>query len=156
VALNREDIRITREGIELKIRHSKTDQEGAGTAIGIMRGRKPATCPVAILQAWLTMINVESGPIFRRVLKNGVILPRRLSDHAVAVIVKRYVGHAGFTPEDFSGHSLRAGLATSAALAGLSYGQIMEQTRHKSEKMVRVYVRKGSLFKDNVTAHLNL
>lgn len=156
VALDKEDLRFTSDGIIIKVRHSKTDEEGVGEEVGIPRGRKPATCAVTKLKAWLDTLNIERGPIFRRILKNGVILQDRLSDHAVATIVKSYVGHAGFSPKEYSGHSLRAGLATSAALAGQSYGQIMQQTRHKSEKMVRVYIRKGSLFKDNVVNSLNL
>jgi hypothetical protein len=65
-------------------------------------------------------------------------------------VVKRTVGHAGFSPEEFSGHSLCAGLATSAAEAGQQECDIiMQQTRHKSEKMVRRYIRKGSLFQGN-------
>ncbi len=156
VALDREDIRFTREGVAINIRQSKTDQEAKGIEIGILRGRKPDSCAVTQLELWLAKLNIESGPIFRRIRKNGVILTDRLSDQAVAAIVKRYVGHAGLSPQDFSGHSLRAGLATSAANAGHSYGEIMAQTRHKSEKMVRVYVRKASIFRDNVTASLKL
>jgi len=73
-----------------------------------------------------------------------------LGDRSVALIVKRTVGHAGFSGEEFSGHSLRAGLATSAALAGQQERDIMQQTRHKSEKVLRRYIRKGSLFQGNV------
>jgi integrase len=51
--------------------------------------------------------------------------------------VKRTVGHADFSGEEFGWHSLRAGLATSAALAGQHERDIMQQTRHKSEKTVR-------------------
>ncbi len=108
------------------------------------------------LEAWLKTLNIETGPVFRKIRKGGVILPTRLKDRAVAEMVKRYVGHAGLDKRDFSGHSLRAGLATSAALAGRSERQIMEQTRQKSEKMVRVYIRKGSVFKDNVVDSLGL
>jgi integrase len=154
VALDREDIRFTREGLVLTLRKSKTDQENEGVEIGVPRGRKPATCPVLQLEAWLEELKIPKGPIFRRIRKDGKILPDRLDGRAVAQLVKSYVGHAGFEAKDFGGHSLRAGLATSAAMAGRSERQIMEQTRHKSEKMVRVYIRKGSLFKDNVVDSL--
>jgi integrase len=156
VALNREDLRFTREGVAINIKSSKTDREGEGVEIGITHRRTPATCAVTQLEAWLAVLNIESGPIFRRILKNDRILPDRLTDSAVASIVKQYVGHAGLSPKEYSGHSLRAGLATSAANAGHDYGEIMAQTRHKSEKMVRVYVRKGSIFRDNVTGSLKL
>jgi integrase len=66
------------------------------------------------------------------------------------LIVKRTVGHAGLTPEDLSGHSLRAGLATSDAERGQLERDIMQQTRHKSVKMLRRYIRRGALFQGNV------
>jgi hypothetical protein len=51
---------------------------------------------------------------------------------------------------------LRAGLATSAAEAGQQESDIMQQTRHKSEKMVRRYIRKGSPFQGNVVDALGV
>jgi integrase len=55
-----------------------------------------------------------------------------------------------------SGHSLRSGLATSAAEGGASERSIMEQTRHRSLKQVRKYIRRGSLFQDNAAARSGL
>jgi integrase len=150
VNLDVEDIVNTRQGIILTLRWSKTDQEGQGTEIAIPKGRKPATCPVTILEAWLSRAKIKHGPVFRKVRQNGVVENRRLSDRSVALILKRCVGHAGFAPEEFSGHSLRAGFATSAAAAGANERDIMQHTRHKSEQMVRRYIRKGSLFKGNL------
>jgi integrase len=154
VNLDVEDVRPVPEGIILTLRWSKTDQAADGVEIGIPKGRKPATCPVTILRTWLDYAKIASGPIFRSVRQNGKISDRRLTDASVALIVKRHVGHAGFAPEEFSGHSLRAGLATSAAEAGQNEREIMNQTRHKSEKMVRRYIRKGSLFQGNVVGGL--
>jgi len=154
VALDYEDIDWKREGMVLHIRSSKTDQEGQGSEVGIPLGRKPGTCPVRLLKAWLDFAKIKSGPVFRPIKKGGAIEESRLGDRSVALIVKRTVGHAGFSGEEFSGHSLRAGLATSAALAGQHERDIMQQTRHKSEKMVRRYIRKGSLFQGNVVDSL--
>ena len=52
----------------------------------------------------------------------------------------------------YSGHSLRAGLATSAALAGAQLTSIMKQTRHKSVEVARTYIRDAELWRDNVSA----
>jgi integrase len=150
VNLDVEDIVKTRDGIILTLRWSKTDQQGQGTELAIPKGRKPATCPVTILETWLTRAKIKHGPVFRKVRQNGVVENSRLSDRSVALILKRCVGHAGFAPEEFSGHSLRAGFATSAASAGANERDIMQHTRHKSEQMVRRYIRKGSLFKGNL------
>jgi integrase len=155
VNLDVEDVHWASEGIILTLRWSKTDQAADGVEIGIPKGRKPATCPVTILRTWLDFAKIDSGPIFRPVQQNGKIVNRRLTDSSVALIVKRHVGHAGFAADTFSGHSLRAGLATSAAEAGQNEREIMNQTRHKSEKMVRRYIRKGSLFQGNVVSVLN-
>ena len=54
----------------------------------------------------------------------------------------------------YSGHSLRAGHATSAAIAGASERSIMNQTGHRSVQMVRRYIRDGSLFRENSAGRL--
>jgi hypothetical protein len=56
---------------------------------------------------------------------HGQVLNQRLSGEAVGTVVKRYVGWLGYDVEDSAGHSLRAGLATSAAAAGKSERAIM-------------------------------
>src|SRR5260370_835805 len=98
VALDVEDVRWTREGMVLNIRVSKTDQEGQGIEVGIPNGRKPGTCPVRLLKAWLEFAEVKTGPIFRPISKGGKIGTSRLGDRSVALIVKRTVGHAGVSP----------------------------------------------------------
>jgi integrase len=62
-------------------------------------------------------------------------------------VVKRAAESAGLDSSRYAGHSLRAGLATSAAAAGVSERAIMAQTGHKSVNMVRRYIREGSLFR---------
>ncbi len=56
----------------------------------------------------------------------------------------------------FSGHSLRAGLATSAAAAGVPERSIMAQTGHKRTDTLRKYIRLGSLFRENAAAQVGL
>jgi len=70
----------------------------------------------------------------------------------VALIVKRAVEKAGLDPDKYAGHSLPAGLATSAAQAGVSQRSIMAQTGHRSVVVARRYIRDGSLFRDNAAA----
>ena len=57
---------------------------------------------------------------------------------------------------DFGGHSLRSGHATQAAQNGASERSIMDQTGHRSLKMVRQYIRQGSLFRENAASKLDL
>jgi integrase len=60
----------------------------------------------------------------------------RLSGIDVARVVKKLVDRAGFDASQYAGHSLRAGHATSAAIAGASERSIMNQTGHRSVQMV--------------------
>ena len=88
--------------------------------------------------------------------RHGQIAAGRLSGYGVALVVKRAAEAAGLESANYAGHSLRAGLATSAANAGASERAIMAQTGHKSERMVRRYIRDGSLFRDNAAAVVGL
>jgi len=97
------------------------------------------------------------GLLFRSVWKGGRRLrPTPLSDRAIAEVVKRAAQAAGYDPARFSGHSLRAGLVTTAAAAGVDERTIMEQTGHKTTTMVRRYMRRGSLFRNNAAAKVGL
>ena len=76
----------------------------------------------------------------------------RLSDRGVARVVQRWAERAGLDSARFAGHSLRAGLATSAAAGGVSERAIMNQTGHRSLAMVRRYIRDGELLRDDNAA----
>ena len=94
------------------------------------------------------------GPIFRRVDRHGGVSVERLSAEAVCLVVRERAAAAGFVPRGFSGHSLRAGFATSAAQAGLSALKIRSQTGHASDAMLARYVRDGEMFMDNAAGRL--
>jgi integrase len=155
VGLDREDVTETAEGLVVTLRRSKTDQEGRGRQIGVPSGRRGATCPVWALRDWLAVAEITTGPLFVSINRHGQA-GGRLTAQSVALIVKARCAAAGLDPERFSGHSLRAGLATSAAAAGASERSIMAQTGHRSEAMVRRYIREGSLFRENAARAVGL
>ncbi len=156
VALDVDDVEQTRQGLIITLRRSKTDQVGAGAKKGIPFGASSQTCPVKSLQLWLRISGISAGAIFRAINRHGQLADGRLSDRAVALIVKRAAAAAGLDPTRYAGHSLRAGLATSAAMAGVSERAIMAQTGHKSVAMVRRYIRDGSLFRENAAGQVGL
>ena len=156
VSMNVEDIEVTRGGLVIRLGKSKTDQEGKGRVIGLPYGSNPDTCPVRSYQSWLEASRITEGPIFRSVNRHGQLQTTRLSDKAVAIVVKRCAEAAGLDHTKYSGHSLRAGFCTTAAKYGKSERKIMEQTGHKSLNMVRRYIREGSLFNDNPAAGIGL
>lgn len=148
VGLDVADIKHVRQGIIVTLRRSKTDQTGAGYKVGIPFGRS-RWCPVRHLADWLDHAKIEGGPIFRGINRHGHVADQRLSGEAVSIIVKERAGAAGFDPDAYSGHSLRAGLATSAVIAGVSTLSIRRTTRHASDQMLARYVRVGDMFIDN-------
>ena len=109
------------------------------------------------VRSWLERSQVDSGSLFRAIGRWGREATFKLiCDHQLAKIIKALAHQAGLDPSAFSGHSLRSGLATSAAEGGATERSIMEQTRHKSLKQVRQYIRRGSLFRDNAAARSGL
>jgi integrase len=149
VALDMEDLKLTEDGFVVYVKRGKTDQTGSGRKLGVPYGQSPLTCPVKALLAWFEAADITTGAVFRKVNKHGRLEGKRLAGHSVALIVKRAFKMIGKRPRSFSGHSLRAGLATQAAMAGASERSIQNQTGHKSLKVLRTYIRDGSLFREN-------
>ena len=163
VALDRADLEITSAGAVLVIRHSKTDQEGRGREVGIPRSKRSGstTCPVAALEAWLDHMQKSACPSNRPA--NGQTEPlftgvhqHRLSDRAVARIVKQAAARVGIDPTQVAGHSLRSGFATSAARGGADLAWIMQQTGHKSADVAQRYVQRGSLLQNPASKAVKL
>lgn len=148
VGLDVADIEHVRQGMIVTLRRSKTDQDGKGRKIGIPFGRT-RWCPVKHLTEWLEHAGIEGGSIFRVVNRHGHIGGRRLSGEAVSIAIKQRAEEAAFNPEAYSRHSLRAGLATSAAMAGAATWKIRQQTGHASDAMLMRYVRDGDIFTAN-------
>lgn len=125
--------------------------------IEVATGSTDATCPVVATQTWLTFAKIAHGPVFRRVTGNGRnVGVDRLNDKQVARLVKRAAlaaGIRGDLPEferesKFSGHSLRAGLASSAEV---DERYVQKQLGHASAEMTRRYQRRRDRFRVNLT-----
>jgi integrase len=125
--------------------------------VEISRGSSDTTCPVVALQTWLKLGRIVHGPLFRRVTGQGkAVGTERLNDQEVARLVKRTVlaaGVRGDVPEGargqlFAGHSLRAGLASSAEV---DERYVQKQLGHTSAEMTRKYQRRRDRFRINLT-----
>jgi integrase len=125
--------------------------------VEIGRGARPETCPVALLETWMRLGRISHGPLFRPIArKNGGVSPERLTDKHVARLVQKTALAAGIRGEltegerrlAFSGHSLRAGLASSAQI---EEAHVQKHLGHASPEMTRRYQRKRDRFKVNLT-----
>ncbi|MEU1981362.1 site-specific integrase [Nocardia sp. NPDC019395] len=95
-------------------------------------------------------------PLFPAINRHGGLGDTALSGRAVAEIVKRYAARAGLDPALFSGHSLRAGFATQAALGGAADREIMRQGRWSNPRTVHRYIRTADPLADNAVTKLGL
>lgn len=152
VELTLDDLEETANGLRVTIRRSKTDQQGAGQTIAVVRG--DVHCPVEAIKAWVQAAGISEGNVFRSVGKGGRVSPKPLSTKSVAGIVKAHASRAGLNPDDYAGHSLRAGFLTSAAENGANLFKLMEVSRHRSVETIRGYVRNADLFKGHAGAGL--
>lgn len=125
--------------------------------VEIGRGSSDATCPVAAVESWIKFAKVAKGPLFRRVTGQGKnVGPDRLNDQEVARLVKKTALAAGVRgdlsegvrAEMFAGHSLRAGLASSAEV---DERYVQKQLGHASAEMTRRYQRRRDRFRINLT-----
>jgi integrase len=146
-ALSVEDLRFEKRGLVVTIRRSKTDQEAKGAEIAVPYVPNRSLCAVRALKAWLDASGVASGSLFRSFTLQRRMLETPIDGRDVANLVKKLCGKARLDG-DFSGHSLRAGFATSAAAAKAPLDAIARTTRHKSVSVLMGYVRPAQVFDD--------
>ncbi|MES0070296.1 tyrosine-type recombinase/integrase [Mesorhizobium sp. M0074] len=125
--------------------------------VEVGRGSSDLSCPVVALETWIRLGRIARGPLFRRIFKdNKTVDVERLSDKHVARLVKQTALAAGVRsdlPEGerallFAGHSLRAGLASSAEI---EERYVQKQLGHASAEMTRKYQRRRDRFRTNLT-----
>lgn len=145
-------IEILADGALLTIR-----RKTGWRTVEIGRGSRTSSCPVHALETWLKLGRISHGPVFRRVLeKNANVGADRLDDKHVARLVQATALKAAVRsdlPEAqrkvlFAGHSLRAGLASSAEV---DESHVQRQLGHASAEMTRRYQRRKERFKVNLT-----
>jgi len=125
--------------------------------VEVGRGSSDATCPVVATETWIKFAKLAKGPLFRRVTGKGKdVGPDRLHDQEVARLVKKAALAAGVRgdlsesqrEQLFAGHSLRAGLASSAEV---DERYVQKHLGHASAEMTRKYQRRRDRFRVNLT-----
>ena len=128
-------------GLDVTVRFSKTDQEGAGEVLALAPGVRPQTCPVRALQAWVAAAGLESGPLFRSVGRGAQprIGQTRMARSSVRLVLHRAAERAGVPLEGLSPHSLRRSFATEGYRAGVSERELARTGRWASVTTLRGY-----------------
>ena len=150
------DLNFSDSGVVINVPCSKADQEQAGEKVAIPFGEHEETCPIKALREWLATAKVTEGAVFRGVERHGYVAANGMHRDSIAEIFKTAASRAGMNATNIAGHSVRAGMATQAALNGSSERAIAKTTRHKSRRVLRRYIRPGELFRENASASLGL
>jgi integrase len=127
-ALTLADVETKHAGLLLTVRGSKTDPDRRGQVVGVADGQHPDTDPVGAVASWLAVRGTSPGPLFTSL--RGPHGSSPITGGTVARIIKTRAEAAGPPSAQISGHSLRAGHVTSAAMAGVGVHRIAAQTRH--------------------------
>lgn len=149
IAIHVEHIKWDKAGIEILLPASKTDQTHEGQYCVIPYGNE-LLCPLRALKHWLNQSTIQTGAIFRRITRANQLGDTALTPLSVNHIIKHRAQQAGIDDIDtLSSHSLRRGLATSAARAGATLQSIMRAGRWKQTNTVMEYIEASERFADN-------
>jgi integrase len=144
-----EHITWDKAGIEILLPSSKTDQTHEGQYCVIPYGNN-TLCPLDALKNWLEQSQITAGAIFRRITLGDHVGDDALTPLSINRILKKRAQMAGIANIiTLSSHSLRRGLATSAARAGAPLQAIMRAGRWKQTNTVVEYIEAGERFDDN-------
>jgi len=148
VGLLVENICFNDKGFTISYYASKTNQRGKREDKAFIYSDEPALCPVRLLQGWLAQMNKTTGPLLVRVEKGNWLTNEGLSGGSIDRIVK------GRIDDECSAHSLRASFVTVGKLSGAQDSEIMRQTGHKTEGMIRRYTRLDSIMEHNAVSKI--
>src|ERR1039457_7739807 len=91
----------------------------------------------------LLEFRITHGPLVRRILNERIVEP--FKDVAVREIVLRRARVADQPLGKLSAHALRSGFVTEAGKQGISLGETMAMTGHRSVQTVMGYYQSGEL-----------
>lgn len=141
VAIRRDDLSVVPEGFILTIPRSKTDQFGAGKQIPLPQYHYDymGICPARALKFYLS----RQSDFFVEPEANYRLFP--VCTRTISRIVSKYAELAGFVGA-YTSHSLRRGLATTAAQHGIEDRVIMRHGRWMSRDVFEGYVAEGTMW----------
>lgn len=148
IAIHYEHIRWDKAGIEILLPTSKTDQTHEGQYCAIPYGNE-TLCPIQALKTWIKVSGINTGALFRRIKLGNHLGDNALTPLSVNHILKYRAKNAGIDVKQLSSHSLRRGLATSAARAGAPLQAIMRAGRWKQTNTVMEYIAASQRFTEN-------
>jgi integrase len=157
VALDVEDLEARTEGVIVRVRRAKTDQEARGRIKALpFAPERIELCAVRALRAWQAASRISSGPLWRGITRDGAIRDGRLTSRAALDLIKRLAERASMVADAISTHSLRAGHVTEAKRHDAPDLAVMSQTHHARAESLLGYVREADPFRHTSAKFLGL
>lgn len=154
VAMTWADAHEVEQGVEWRVRSSKSDQLGHGEIVGAARNPNPLLCPAASLAQWRATLTgllgrppAQDEPVFVP-LDGALHHLEALTRDGAAHAVKRAASAAGLVG-NYASHSLRAGFVTDALDAGATREQVQRHGRWTNVSSIDPYYRKTQVWGAN-------
>lgn len=152
-ALTVDGIKLEGEGLKVFVPSVK---KRPARTVAVAFGEHASTCPVRLWLAWREQLGRTTGPAFVPVSEVGILGTNRLSPDGCRIAITRAAQRAGLENR-LTGHSMRAGLVTTARKKGKRVEKIRAQTGHAINSPVFwEYVREGELWEDAATEGIGL
>lgn len=133
--IRKSDLVFSQKGGEVILHKTKTNQDLTKKEIKTIPFAKDANfCPVVALQD-LTKDLKDNDFVFQSIQKGGISTGKKLSRQSFNNLIKKYVG------SEYTTHSLRAGMVTTAYENGSNIKDIMTRTGHRDLNTAMSYVR---------------
>jgi hypothetical protein len=139
VCMSDVNIDLKTKTLTLFLRRSKTDSDNKGVSIYIGCSREPTCCAFCSMCAYLKFRNTiipnnDDAPLF--LLPGGTVLAKNY----MISITRLLLCMSGYNPALYSGHSFRAGAATTAGDSGFKDWELKMLGRWKSSAY-NIYLR---------------
>jgi integrase len=138
-----ENVRREGNGFVFELHRSKTNQSGRNDPKNFKPIQGAAADALCIWIQELLNFRITQGPLFRRIRHDRIVEP--LKARAVRDIVRNRAQLADRPLGKLSAHSLRSGFVTEAGKQGISLGETMAMTGHRSVQTVMGYYQSGEL-----------
>lgn len=147
---------LTIDGLNVRVRFSKTDQHGKGHTVPVARATERLLDPVRAVQEWLGVLasygyskdTHPDFPLFPTVRGQRGVQPTRMLHPNIAItdLLRSVVVDAGVMSSEastgvYSSHSLRATFITLSNQAGVTEKDIATVSGHRDMNTLRSYDR---------------